>query len=283
MRDTMKSKIIFLDLDGTLVHPHMPISQKNKEAILQAQQNGHLVYICTGRNVCGIDQELKELGFNGIIASAGGYIQVEHEVLEKTFIDDEKIHEIMDIFTKHDIAFTLESTDCTYADEKLVKLFTFGKEAKTMNSEMQRMCNEVTESFHIRPLEEYYQNVKGIHKVSFIAKEKEALKEPQRVLKKDFQFVIHDIFSKETINGEIIINHTNKATAIDKVLQYLRLDIKDAIAFGDSMNDYEMLEAVGYAVAMENASEELKQIANSICKDVKEDAIYHEFKKLQLI
>lgn len=279
----MESKVVFLDLDGTLVHPHNGISQKNRFAVKKAMENGHLVYICTGRNLCGIDDELIQLGFNGIISSAGGYIQIEDKVIEKSYIPKSKIDEIIEIFSNNNIFYTLESTDCTYADEAMIKMFTLGKEVDQMNSEMQRMCKEVVESFSIKPMEDYYRAPLGIHKVSFIAKEAQQLEEPKQLLQDDFQFVIHDIFSKETLNGEIIVNHTNKATAIDKVLNIIKRDIKDTIAFGDSMNDYEMIQAVHHGIAMDNAPDSLKEAADAICKDVKEDAIYYAFQDLQLI
>lgn len=279
----MKSKIIFLDLDGTLVHPDAKISQKNKEAILKAKQNGHLVYICTGRNLCGIDEELKNMNFDGIISSAGGYIEVENKVLYQSYIEKSMITRIREVFEKNNIVYTLEASECSYATEELTKLFVLGKDVKVMNSEMQRLCNEAKKAFNMRPLENYEQEQIGIHKVSFVATNKEQLVEPKKVLEKDFAFVVHDIFSKETINGEIIDRNTNKATAIYKVLALLNRSIEDTIGFGDSMNDYEMIEAVAIGVAMKNAPQQLKEIAQYVCKDVKEDAIYHEFKRLQLI
>ena len=60
----------------------------------------------------------------------------------------------------------------------------------------------------------------------------------------DVNMVIHDIFDATTINGELISKVDNKATAIKQVIDYLGIDKKDTIAFGDSMNDYEMINFV---------------------------------------
>ena len=46
------------------------------------------------------------------------------------------------------------------------------------------------------------------------------------------------------------------------------------------MNDYEMMRAAGFSVAMGNACEELKRIADTVCKSVWEDGIYHEFRRM---
>ena len=59
----MNKKAVFLDVDGTIVANHQTISPKVKEAINQARKNGHKIFICTGRNKAGINQELKRSKF----------------------------------------------------------------------------------------------------------------------------------------------------------------------------------------------------------------------------
>ena len=95
--------------------------------------------------------------------------------------------------------------------------------------------------------------------------------------------VIHDIFDATTINGELISKVDNKATAIKQVIDYLGIDKKDTIAFGDSMNDYEMINFVECGIAMGNACNELKEAASRVCRSVDEDGIYYEFIELGLI
>lgn len=65
--------------------------------------------------------------------------------------------------------------------------------------------------------------------------------------------------------------------------EHLKIPVKDSIAFGDSMNDKEMLETAGYSVCMENGSDTLKKLADEICPDVEQDGLYHSFFKLDLI
>ena len=68
-----------------------------------------------------------------------------------------------------------------------------------------------------------------------------------------------------------------------KILEYYHIDKSESMAFGDGNNDIEMLEVVGTGVAMGNASEELKAIADDICASVSEDGIYHYLKKQGII
>ena len=66
-----------------------------------------------------------------------------------------------------------------------------------------------------------------------------------------------------------------KGTAVRKILEYYGLRKAEAMAFGDGNNDIEMLEAVGTGVAMENASDDLKAVADDVCGHVARDGIYH--------
>lgn len=67
------------------------------------------------------------------------------------------------------------------------------------------------------------------------------------------------------------------------MLKYYGIDKSQAMAFGDGNNDIEMLKAVGNGIAMANASDDLKAVADEICGDVSEDGIYHYCLEKRLI
>ena len=70
---------------------------------------------------------------------------------------------------------------------------------------------------------------------------------------------------------------------MEKILEYFHLNKENAIAFGDGTNDIEMLATVGTGIAMGNATEDVKEMADDICGDVAEDGIYHYCKAHGLI
>ena len=74
---------------------------------------------------------------------------------------------------------------------------------------------------------------------------------------------------------DIIPASGGKGMGIQKILDYYHLDRTEAMAFGDGNNDIEMLEAVGTGIAMENASDRLKAVADDICGHVARDGVYH--------
>lgn len=82
--------------------------------------------------------------------------------------------------------------------------------------------------------------------------------------------------------GEINDWNINKGKAISRVCEYLQEDIKNTIAFGDSLNDLEMIVAAGIGIAMGNAEAALKEKADLICESVMEDGVARELKRLEL-
>ena len=277
----MKRKSIFLDVDGTLVSGHTTMNPKVVEAINRARQNGHYVFICTGRNKTGIKYELAKADFDGIIASAGSYIEIDNKVIHSVYFNKLLVDKISKVFDENNIYYNYECTDVTYMSKKMVELFIGGVNFESGNIELEKMMQEEFKKFSIQDLSLY--NNQDIHKICFIATDQNDVERAKKQLGDDVNMVIHDIFDATTINGELISKVDNKATAIKQVIDYLGIDKKDTIAFGDSMNDYEMINFVECGIAMGNACKELKEVASRVCRSVDEDGIYYEFIELGLI
>ena len=277
----MKRKSIFLDVDGTLVSGHATMNFKVVEAINRARQNGHYVFICTGRNKTGIKYELAKADFDGIIASAGSYIEIDNKVIHSVYFNKLLVDKISKVFDENNIYYNYECTDVTYMSKKMVELFIGGVNFESGNIELEKMMKEEFKKFSIQDLSLY--NNQDIHKICFIATDQNDVERAKEQLGDDVNMVIHDIFDATTINGELISKVDNKATAIKQVIDYLGIDKKDTIAFGDSMNDYEMINFVECGIAMGNACKELKEVASRVCRSVDEDGIYYGFIELGLI
>ena len=77
----MSRKIIFLDVDGTLVDYDNRIPESAVQAIRQARGNGHLIYVCTGRSKAEMPQEIWDIGLDGMIGGNGSYVEHEGQVI----------------------------------------------------------------------------------------------------------------------------------------------------------------------------------------------------------
>lgn len=279
----MNKKIIFLDIDGTIASPKNGVSEKVKEAIRKARENGHYVFVCTGRNKAGVS-ELKDIEFDGYICSAGGYIEVNGHKIYESHLKDQDVQEVRGVLQDLDVYYNMEASHVTFSDIRLNRMFAMGSLGKdASNSELDRLVNQQKDIYNIRTLEEYDENPLPIHKICFVALNQKSIQVIKEKLSYKFFVIIHELFSSDTINGEFIIKGTNKGNAVRQVAQYLNIPIEDTIAFGDSMNDYEMIQAVQYGVVMANGSQKLKEHASAICEHIDEDGVYHELKRLNMI
>ena len=85
----MESKVVFLDVDGTMVNSEGKIPESAKYAVKKAQANGHRMVVCTGRSRFQIYDELLGLGFSGIVGGAGAFVVDEGREIYHAFIDEE--------------------------------------------------------------------------------------------------------------------------------------------------------------------------------------------------
>ena len=273
-------KIVFLDIDGTLTEPGKNVPPASAlEAIGQARKAGHYVFLCTGRNYDML-RPLLQYDFDGVIASSGGYIVCQNEVIYDCPMTEEQRLMAMEVLEKNGVFRTVECIDGSYTDEGF-KEFLRSHAQENGNSEFLRWREQIEKSLNIRPMEEY--RGQPVYKIVVMSPSMEQLAEPQKVLEADFTFCIQDANASGFINGEVVNKAFDKGKAVCKVCEYLHIPVADSVAFGDSMNDKEMMEAAGLSICMENGSSELKKLADDICPAVLDDGIHHAFLKHHLI
>lgn len=276
----MNRKLIFVDIDGTLTEGGSntpPVSAQ--KAIKAAQKKGNLVYLCTGRNYDMLSP-LLAYGFDGVIGSSGGYIKCKEQVIYDCPMTREQQDIALKVLRKNRIFCTIEGKGGSYTDDGF-KQFLKKKAKADGNSELLRWREQIEKNLNIRPIQEY----KGepIYKIVLMCEREEQLAEPREMLQEEFDFCIQDIDNRGIINGELINKKFDKGRGIERVCSFLGIDVKDTIAFGDSMNDLEMIETAGLGICMENGSGKLKELADEICPAVTEDGLSKAFKKHGLI
>ena len=109
------------------------------------------------------------------------------------------------------------------------------------------------------------------------------LRASQERLDRDFAFCIQDLDQGGLVNGEVVNRKFDKGRAVLRVCNYLKIPVENSVAFGDSMNDREMIETAGLGICMENGSPELKRIADDICPPVGENGLWEGFRRHGLI
>lgn len=275
----MGKKIIFLDIDGTLTMAGSNVPPDSAlKVIRSAQDKGHLVFLCTGRNYDML-QPLLAYGFDGVVASAGGYIRCGDQVIYDCPMTQEQQKLVLHTLEENGIFRTVECLDGSFTDDGF-KEFLEENARDGGNSELLRWRKQIEEELNIRSMREYAGQ--PVYKVVIMSPDLSRMERAKQKLEQDFLFCMQDTDRYGIVNGEVINRQFDKGQAVSRVCRYFDIPVSDSIGFGDSMNDKEMMETVGHSVCMENGSKALKKIADEICPSVERDGLYHAFLKLGL-
>jgi len=278
------TKFLFFDIDGTLVGASKKVTEKTKEAIQKARENGHKAFICTGRAPTSIVGDILSIDFDGYICSAGRYVIINGEYIFENFINQYVLSEVMTLFINNNIQFTLETKNGVYETPGYLNLI-FSNMLKMVgdNPELRRQFQLKKEGEKRYPIKDFNILNTGVTKLTFVTKDKSLFYEITPFLDDFFNIVYFSKDSEDYLNGEIILRHCTKADGIIKVVNYYNGKMKDTIAFGDSMNDYQMLEEASTSVVYEKATKELLDLGDYFFKDPDEDGIAIVMEQLGLL
>lgn len=276
----MNRRIIFLDVDGTLTEPGSNRPPESAvRAVEQARREGHYVFLCSGRSYDML-RPLLQYGFDGLVASSGGYIECRNEVIYDCPMTEEQRQCAMSVLKKNGVFRTVECRDGSYTDEDFKEFLRSHIEERD-NRELLQWREQIERELNIRPMKEY--KGQAVYKIVIISRTWGQLVEPRKVLDFDFAFCIQDEDRDGFINGEVVNRKFNKGNALCRVCEYLHIPVQDSVAIGDSMNDREMIDTAGLGICMGNGSGELRKIADDVCPPVWNDGIRSAFLKYRLI
>jgi Cof subfamily protein (haloacid dehalogenase superfamily) len=255
------SKIIFFDIDGTLLDHDKNLPESTKQAIKTLQDKGMYVAIATGRAPFMFKNLREELSINTFVSFNGQYVVFEDEVIYQNPLAPNQLESLLAVSEKngHPLVFmnnqtmkasvkhhqsietSLGSLDFPHPEEDKA----FYKKHPVFQTLL--FCDEKQEKTYIRN----YPELKFIR--------------------------------WHPVSTDILPANGSKAVGIQKLIKKLGFNLKDVYAFGDGLNDMEMIKTVGTGVVMGNAPDVLKQNADHITADVGEEGILKGLKHLALI
>ena len=261
----MKQKILFFDIDGTLIDEETDVVPESaKKALAAAKEKGHLLFICSGRCLAIIPQNVVELGFDGLIGGCGTYIEMEGKEVYHHTLPMELQKEIIKDLEKYHIDGVLEGKDCSafrrdYWMPKVVSIFT---ENGSFTARTQ--C--------------YWDEEFSFDKMALWFDESSDMAAFRKKYETQFDFI-----ERDPTFYEVVPKGISKATGIEKVCEMLLIDKEDTIGFGYSANDVSMLACVNTSVAMGSGNPILFDKVTLVTDGVMEDGIAHAIEKLGLL
>ena len=278
----MDKSIIFLDVDGTLVNDNGIVPNSAEVAIKEARKNGHLIFLSTGRSKAELFDHIMDIGFDGVIAAAGGYIELNNKTIMHKKFKEEEVKEIVEYFNEKGIDFYLEANGGLFASkgckEHLIKILFDENQSEKQREELEKGMKPFIEC--LINGENLYRD--DINKISFLGSNND-INEIIAKFSEKFNIIPSTVPMFGENSGEVSLKGIHKANAIEVLLEHLGVPNENTYAYGDGINDKEMLEFVNTGVAMGNAKEELKAIADDITDIHDNDGIYNSFKKHGLI
>lgn len=272
-------KFAFLDLDGTIIDHNQVISSKVKEAITTATANGHKVFIATGRSYPELYPFLFSLPFSGLITANGAYVEVGEQVLASHSIDQEGIAEWTDYFLRSGASWLWQCRDHFYPSETFLDFFRLsGKSERAASGDW---------SAYLEQIMPYVTNgtPSAAEKcVFYLSPEASSSVEEAHSLFGDRYMVIPG--SVQVRAGEMVevgVKGVNKGSAMLEVLNYFEANPAQALAIGDSANDFEMLQEAGIGITLEGGANKLLEMADWVAPSIAEDGVAVAFERFGLL
>ncbi len=247
-------KIIFCDLDGTLLNDNRKISDINMEYVNKAINNGCKFVICSGRSNMSIDNFNKIFGFNKIenyaVAFNGAYIYRTDtkEKLVEHLVPSECAVKAIKLCRKFDVDIMVYRDELLWFDTPTERINTYANR-NMVNTKVVNNIEEIAE--------------KPVSKVIIIGEKEELKRVENEVYSTNINKIMTTFFSADILY-EFNPLGIDKGTGIKELSEILKINIEETIAIGDNYNDLSMIKVAGLGVCCVNGEEEVKKYADYI-------------------
>lgn len=262
-------KLVVADLDGTLLNENHQVSDFTCQQAKKLTESGIPFMIATGRHYQDVYLIAQRLNVEMYLITSNG-ARIHNKTGECIYQDDipeSAIQKILDISANFEAHRNVYLEDLWLVEEESQQLLEMHKDSGF--------------GYQISDFNNLQSN--GIVKFYFSAPHDKLVPLEQKLLE-HLGNQLHITFTTPNYL-EVMRKGVSKGNALKKVLQEKGIEAKDVMAFGDGLNDTEMLQLVGHPVIMENATPELKKrIPNAhIAPMNSEDGVIHHLKKTGIL
>lgn len=228
-------KCLFIDLDGTLLNDRKEISAYSLKALKKWRESGELCVATTGRSLRKFNQVVKEDIFDGYILHNGSLVFYEGKLVFKNQISFASVKDFLKNIKEKNISYGVEVDNCFYANYDGLET---GPDSRVYTDQFDRIPKIAADKLIIigKKFQEYTDL---IPKSSYIC-----------------------MLDKNTIC--ITHKNANKLYAAKTLIKMLGISQKNVYVFGNDHNDYELIKGFENSIAVENAIDSVRAVANYI-------------------
>ncbi|OAB35944.1 Cof-type HAD-IIB family hydrolase [Paenibacillus glacialis] len=259
----MKNKsIIFFDIDGTLLDDNKELPKSAEQAIFSLKEQGHEVAIATGRAPFMFEDLRKQLDIDTYVSYNGQYVVLRGEVIYTNPLNSESLHDLTQEALLHDHA--------------IVYMCHEDMRANVPNDEYVAKTISTFKATVIPSHDPLYYKERNIYQALLMCR-------PEEECFYEKQFHAFNFVRWHLNAVDVVPAGGCKAKGIRYITDRLGIATEHQYAFGDALNDVEMLSAIPNSVAMGNGMPEAKQAAKYVTKSVEEDGILYGLRMLGLL
>ncbi|WP_077865261.1 Cof-type HAD-IIB family hydrolase [Clostridium saccharobutylicum] len=272
-------KVIIMDVDGTLTNSKKLITETTKDALIKAQDNGAILILASGRPTSGLMDFAKELKMNenhGLLISFNGAKVVDCETNEVLFNKTMSVKEgqaVLEHMKKFDVKPMIDKGDYMYVNDVFNNQIHNNDELfNIIQYEARGGKFKLCEKDDLSAFADY-----PLNKI-LTAGDPEYLQAHYKEMMEPFKDTLSCMFTAP-FYFEFTAEGIDKAKALDTVLIPMGYKKEEMIAFGDGHNDASMVKYAGIGVAMANAVDDLKTIADEVTLSNEDDGIAYTLSK----
>lgn len=269
-------KLIAFDMDGTLLNSEKKISEKSIEAINKAIEKGKIVILNTGRCPAELEEYfevLDNIQYLNCVSGAMVFDRKNNKKIYSKVLDVETVKEILDIANKEDDMVHFLSKESIIQKDKIDKIHDYHMEV------YKEMYTRVTDKWD-NLYSQYNENPFPVEKLNIYHRSSEARERTkQRILDSNLEVELTDA---ETTSLEISAKGIDKGIGLEKLCEYHKISLDETIVVGDANNDIAALKKSGLAIVMDNANENIKELAGVIVADNDHDGCAEAIEKYLL-